>query len=141
MDLAKSLERACFDYLIIEDSSYVPDAYGGNSKAYLASATASPKLDPVVLAPVLADHTSRIGIVPTLSVNVGVGLAVASLLVLIYFIHHVSQALQAEHLIAQVGSELGVGCGRGARATTRSPPSFGCTCAPRRARWEPKSAI
>ena len=35
VDLARSLERACFDYLIIEDSSYVPDAYGGNSKAHL----------------------------------------------------------------------------------------------------------
>jgi len=69
IDLAKSLERACFDYLIIEDSSYVPDAYGGNSKAYLSSATATPKLDPVVLASVLADHTSQIGIVPTLSVT------------------------------------------------------------------------
>jgi FMN-dependent oxidoreductase (nitrilotriacetate monooxygenase family) len=69
IDLARALERACFDYLIMEDSSYVPDAYGGNSKAYLASATATPKLDPTVLAPVLAAATSRLGIVPTLSVT------------------------------------------------------------------------
>ena len=69
IDLARALERACFDYLIIEDSSYVPDAYGGNSKAYLDTATATPKLDPTVLAPVLAHLTSRIGIVPTLSVT------------------------------------------------------------------------
>lgn len=44
--------------------------------------------------------------VPTLSVNVGVGLAVASLLVLIYFIHHISQGIQAEHLVAQVAGEF-----------------------------------
>jgi long-chain alkane monooxygenase len=69
IDMARALERACFDYLIIEDSSYVPDAYGGNSKAYLDSATATPKLDPTVLAPVLSHLTSRIGIVPTLSVT------------------------------------------------------------------------
>ncbi|MDO8383962.1 MAG: NtaA/DmoA family FMN-dependent monooxygenase [Microbacterium sp.] len=69
VDLAQSLERACFDYVIIEDSSYVPDAYGGNSRAYLASATATPKLDPSVLAPIMSYMTSKIGIVPTLSVT------------------------------------------------------------------------
>ena len=69
IDTAQALERACFDYIIIEDSSYVPDAYGGNSKAYLASATATPKLDPSVLAPIMAHLTERIGIVPTLSIT------------------------------------------------------------------------
>jgi len=42
--------------------------------------------------------------VPFLSVNVGVALALASLAVLIYFIHHVSQMIQAETLIAGAGS-------------------------------------
>lgn len=41
--------------------------------------------------------------VPFLSVNVGVALALASLAVLIYFIHHVSEMIQAENLIAGAG--------------------------------------
>lgn len=44
--------------------------------------------------------------VPYLSVNVGIALALASLAVLIYFIHHVSQSIQAENLIAEVGGEF-----------------------------------
>ncbi|MEO6995174.1 MAG: DUF2254 domain-containing protein [Lacunisphaera sp.] len=46
------------------------------------------------------------GFVPYLAVNVGVVLAVASLGVLIYFIHHVSQGIQAENLIAAVGRDF-----------------------------------
>ncbi len=44
--------------------------------------------------------------VPYLSVTLGVAFALASLGVLIYFIHHVSGAIQAEHLIASVADEL-----------------------------------
>jgi len=69
IDLAVALERARFDFVIIEDSSYVPDAYGGTAEAYVRSATATPKLDPSVLAPLMSHTTERIGIVPTLSVS------------------------------------------------------------------------
>ncbi len=44
--------------------------------------------------------------VPSLSVTCGVLFALASLGVLIYFIHHVATAIQAESLIALVGDEL-----------------------------------
>lgn len=44
--------------------------------------------------------------VPYLSVTLGIGFALASLGVLIYFIHHVSTAIQAEHLIASVAQDL-----------------------------------
>jgi len=43
--------------------------------------------------------------VPYLSVNIGVVLALASLAVLIYFIHHISESIQAEILIANVGED------------------------------------
>lgn len=46
------------------------------------------------------------GFVPNLSVTCGVLLAVASLGVLIYFIHHLAGSIQAESLIASVGAEL-----------------------------------
>ncbi len=44
--------------------------------------------------------------VPYLSVTVGVTLALASLGVLIFFIHYVSQSIQAENLIAGVGEDF-----------------------------------
>jgi FMN-dependent oxidoreductase (nitrilotriacetate monooxygenase family) len=69
IDMAQALERARFDYIIIEDSSYVPDAYGSSFEAYVKSATATPKMDPSVLAPLMNHFTSNVGIVPTLSVT------------------------------------------------------------------------
>ncbi|GET41552.1 hypothetical protein MiSe_63640 [Microseira wollei NIES-4236] len=44
--------------------------------------------------------------VPQLSVTVGTGLAIASIGVLIYFIHHASTIIQASHVIAQVSADL-----------------------------------
>ena len=44
--------------------------------------------------------------VPYLSVTIGVVLALASLAVLIFFIHYVSQSIQAENLVAEVGEHF-----------------------------------
>ncbi|MCB2227031.1 MAG: DUF2254 domain-containing protein [Desulfarculaceae bacterium] len=44
--------------------------------------------------------------VPHLSVTVGVGLALTSLAVLIYFIHHIAASIQANNLMAHVGRDL-----------------------------------
>jgi uncharacterized membrane protein len=44
--------------------------------------------------------------VPHLAVTIGVGMAITSLAVLIYFIHYISQSIQVEHLIAGVGHEF-----------------------------------
>lgn len=46
--------------------------------------------------------------VPNIAVAVGVGLAIASLGVLIYFINHVSMTIQVDHVIAAVGRDLDV---------------------------------
>lgn len=69
IDLAKGMERACFDYLIIEDSSNVPYTYKGNHDTYLKYGASTPKLDPAVLVPYLAQATTHLGLVPTLSVS------------------------------------------------------------------------
>ena len=69
IDMAQALERACFDYLILEDSSFVPDAWQGKHDFYLENAYAVPKFDPSVLAAILGNHTSRLGIVCTLAVT------------------------------------------------------------------------
>jgi FMN-dependent oxidoreductase (nitrilotriacetate monooxygenase family) len=69
IDLARSLERAGFDYILLEDSSFMPDGYGGTSEAYLKNAVMVPKGDPAVLAGLLTQATSRLGVVPTLSTS------------------------------------------------------------------------
>jgi FMN-dependent oxidoreductase (nitrilotriacetate monooxygenase family) len=66
-DMARQLERACFDFMLPEDSAMVPDVYGGSMEAYLRSAAFAPKFDPAVMASFVAQATSHIGIVPTLS--------------------------------------------------------------------------
>src|SRR3984957_18694726 len=65
IDMARCLERACFDYLLIEDSSYVGESYGGSTEIYLANGIAVPRQDPSVVASLMSQVTSRIGIVPT----------------------------------------------------------------------------
>jgi FMN-dependent oxidoreductase (nitrilotriacetate monooxygenase family) len=67
VDLARSMERACFDYLIIEDSSHVPYKYRNSHDVYLKYAAATPKMDPAVLVPYMTMATKHLGIVPTLS--------------------------------------------------------------------------
>jgi uncharacterized membrane protein len=58
----------------------------------------------LVLRTVRSDRESSF--VPYLSVNLGVLFALASLAVLIFFIHHVSQSIQVETLIAKVGEDF-----------------------------------
>ncbi|NGO06268.1 NtaA/DmoA family FMN-dependent monooxygenase [Streptomyces sp. HC44] len=69
VDMARSLERACFDYFILEDSSFVPDAWQGKHDFYLENAYAVPKFDPAVLASILTQNTARLGIVTTLAIT------------------------------------------------------------------------
>lgn len=69
VDLAQAMDRACFDYMIIEDSSNVPYTYKGSHDTYLQYAASTPKLDPAVLVPYLAKATRHLGLVPTLSVS------------------------------------------------------------------------
>jgi len=69
IDLAKGLERACMDYMIIEDSSMVPYTYKGSHDVYLKYAASTPKLDPAVLVSYLAPATKHLGLVPTLSTS------------------------------------------------------------------------
>lgn len=69
--------------------------------------------------------------VPHLSVTLGVLLAVVSVGVLIYFIHHVSVSIQANEIVARIGKELieeiellfPENIGRGAPRIPREPPN------------------
>jgi FMN-dependent oxidoreductase (nitrilotriacetate monooxygenase family) len=65
VEMTRALERACFDYVLIEDSSYVGESFGSSRDVYLRSALSVPRQDPSVVASLLTQATSRIGIVPT----------------------------------------------------------------------------
>ena len=65
--LVQALERACFDYVVIEDGSFVPDAYKGSSEWYLRNASTVPKADPMPLVPLLGHVTRHLGIIATLT--------------------------------------------------------------------------
>ena len=67
VDLAVAMERAGFDYVMMEDSSNVPYTHKGTHDDYLKYAMAAPKLDPAVLVPYMAMATKRIGLVTTMS--------------------------------------------------------------------------
>jgi FMN-dependent oxidoreductase (nitrilotriacetate monooxygenase family) len=69
VDLARSAERAGFDFLLLEDSSQITNTYGGTMEYVLKNAHAEPKQDPVPFVPLLAAATSRIGIIPTISAS------------------------------------------------------------------------
>ena len=67
IDLARALERASFDYLMLEDSSSVPYTYQGKQDTYLRYALATPKLEPSLLAATIFRETERLGVITTLS--------------------------------------------------------------------------
>ena len=50
LDMARSLERACFDYILLEDSSYVGESFNGSTEIYLQNGIAVPRQDPSVVA-------------------------------------------------------------------------------------------
>ena len=69
VDMARSLERACFDYIMIEDTVMVADAYGGTMEGALKHSAFAPKHDPVPLATQIACNTSHLGVVATMSTS------------------------------------------------------------------------
>ncbi|OZF06382.1 MULTISPECIES: NtaA/DmoA family FMN-dependent monooxygenase [Nocardiaceae] len=69
VDFARALERACFDYIMLEDSSMVSDAFENSSRVDLKYGLYAPKHDPVTLVPVLTAATEHIGVIATCSTS------------------------------------------------------------------------
>jgi FMN-dependent oxidoreductase (nitrilotriacetate monooxygenase family) len=67
LDLARSIERACFDYLLIEDSIYIGQNWENSRDMFLKNGMSVPRQEPSVVASLMMAATSRLGIVPTLS--------------------------------------------------------------------------
>jgi FMN-dependent oxidoreductase (nitrilotriacetate monooxygenase family) len=67
VEMAQAMERACFDYIMLEDTLMVSEAYRGTAEATLKYALQVPKHDPVPLAAIIAAATSKLGVVATMS--------------------------------------------------------------------------
>ncbi|MEP9367700.1 NtaA/DmoA family FMN-dependent monooxygenase [Xanthobacter sp. VNH20] len=67
IEMAQTLERACFDYIMIEDKLMVPETFGGSRDFALKNAMMVPKHDPAPLATAMGMATSRLGVVATMS--------------------------------------------------------------------------
>lgn len=67
IEMAQTLERACFDYIMIEDKLMVPETFGGSRDFSLKNAMMVPKHDPAPLAVAMGMATQRLGVVATMS--------------------------------------------------------------------------
>jgi FMN-dependent oxidoreductase (nitrilotriacetate monooxygenase family) len=67
LDLARSIERAAFDYLLIEDSIYVGQNWENKRDIFLQNGMSVPRQEPSVIASLMMAATKSLGIVPTLS--------------------------------------------------------------------------
>jgi len=69
VDMARALDRANFDVMMLEDSTYVSDIFGGSAEAELTFTVRAPKNDPLPLIPLLAAATEQLGFVATMSTS------------------------------------------------------------------------
>jgi FMN-dependent oxidoreductase (nitrilotriacetate monooxygenase family) len=67
VDLTTSLERAGFDYILIEDTSMVEDTFGRSAKSTLAYGRMAPKNDPMPMIPLMTAASRHIGVIGTVS--------------------------------------------------------------------------
>jgi FMN-dependent oxidoreductase (nitrilotriacetate monooxygenase family) len=67
VEMAQTLERACFDYIMIEDKLMVSETYGGSREMGLRGGVMVPKHDPVPLAVAMGMATKHLGIIATMS--------------------------------------------------------------------------
>jgi FMN-dependent oxidoreductase (nitrilotriacetate monooxygenase family) len=69
VEAARALERAKFDCMVMEDALFVQDIYRGTAEFTLKHAFMSPKHDPMPYVPAMADATSHLGFIPTVTTS------------------------------------------------------------------------
>lgn len=69
IDFARALDRACFDYVLVEDTSYIPNLHGGTMDVYIERSVGVPKGDPATLAGLMLEATENLVVCSTLSTN------------------------------------------------------------------------
>ena len=65
INVARRLEEGRLDYLLLEDSSYVSNAYGGEFELELRQMSRAPKHDPMPLVAAIARETRHLGLIAT----------------------------------------------------------------------------
>jgi len=68
IDMATSLERAGFDYMMLEDSSVLPDNHRGTFEASVKKG-GHVRFDPLPLIPYITNATQHIGVIATISTS------------------------------------------------------------------------
>ena len=67
IDMAQAMERACFDYIMLEDTLMISEAYAGTNEVYLKHNIMGPKADPSPMAALIGANTKNLGVVATFS--------------------------------------------------------------------------
>src|ERR1700712_5455256 len=67
LDLARSLDRAAFDYGLLEGSIYIGQNWENRRDIFLKNGMSVPRQEPSVIASLMLAATSKLGVVPTLS--------------------------------------------------------------------------
>lgn len=67
VDMARAMEKACLDGILIADQMSIDEHYGGSFDNYVTYANESINSDPVPAVAMMGAATSRLGLVPTLS--------------------------------------------------------------------------
>ncbi|WP_158744418.1 NtaA/DmoA family FMN-dependent monooxygenase [Acidisphaera sp. L21] len=67
VDAARAIERAGFDYMLLEDSIYIGQNWQDLRDIFLKNGMSVPRQEPSVIASLMLAATSRLGVVPTLS--------------------------------------------------------------------------
>jgi FMN-dependent oxidoreductase (nitrilotriacetate monooxygenase family) len=88
VDMAKALERACFDLIMLEDSLCISEVHGGSMETYLRHGLMAPKNDPAPLAALIGAATKHLGVVSTLSTLAYAPFALARLAATLDHISH-----------------------------------------------------
>lgn len=65
--MAQKGEEAGFDFVLIEDSMLIGDAYAGSYRLDLEHGCSGPRLDGIMLLPILGQATKHIGLIATMS--------------------------------------------------------------------------
>lgn len=67
LDLARSLDRVAFDYILLEDSIYIGQNWNSQRDMFLKNGMSVPRQEPSVVASLMLAATKHLGVVPTLS--------------------------------------------------------------------------
>ncbi len=67
VDLTSSLDRAGFDFVLVEDTSQIDDTFRGSAETTLRVGLWAPKSDPLPLVPLMAQRSKHVGIAVTIS--------------------------------------------------------------------------